>query len=55
MKFNSLLTLWSVAAIGSATLHKSYEQDDEPIIRHDGDPVGKEETYNNRILSIPRN
>lgn len=50
MKFTTLMALWSTATVGTATLRRDYgtTPPDESIIRHEGDPVGKEETYNNR-------
>lgn len=49
-KFTTLLALWSVASVGTATLPGGYGTTpiDGSIIRHEGEPVGKEETYNNR-------
>ncbi len=41
----SLFALWSVVSVSTATA------DDGPIIRHDGDPVGREEVYNGSMYA----
>lgn len=48
VKFGSLVALWSIASVGTATLqYRSYGSavSNGSIIRHDGDPVGKEEVF----------
>ena len=49
MKSMSLLALWGVASLGTATPHyRNYGNSftNGSIIRHDGPPVGKEEVHN---------
>ncbi|KAK7755420.1 hypothetical protein SLS62_002647 [Diatrype stigma] len=55
VKLQSMLALWSVASVGTASLqYRDYGNtvNNGSIIRHDGDPVGKEEEFNGVNLYI---
>ncbi|EMR70111.1 putative dienelactone hydrolase family protein [Eutypa lata UCREL1] len=55
VKLGSLVALWSIASVGTATLqYRSYGNavSNGSIIRHDGDPVGKEKVFDGINLYI---